>query len=101
MGKREKRKNTTSLRYTVHASKVRSRTNLETLGNLLADLLFCSVFGSSLILLVAMIRGIVLTMHRTTKVQRQDVFRRNSIDSRRIIMRRGTAPRSSKEGQVA
>ncbi len=45
---------------------------------------------SSLILLVAMIGAIVLTMHRTTKVQRQDVFRRNALDSRRTIMRRTT-----------
>ena len=36
-----------------------------------------------LILLVAMIGAIVLTMHRTTKVKRQDVFRRNALDSRR------------------
>jgi NADH-ubiquinone oxidoreductase chain 6 len=43
---------------------------------------------SSLILLVAMIGAIVLTMHRTTKVKRQDVFRRNAIDSRRTIMKR-------------
>ncbi|KAI3664379.1 hypothetical protein L1987_89876 [Smallanthus sonchifolius] len=34
-----------------------------------------------------MIGAIVLTMHRTTKVKRQDVFRRNAIDSRRTIMR--------------
>ncbi|KAA3449941.1 NADH-ubiquinone oxidoreductase chain 6 [Gossypium australe] len=37
---------------------------------------------------VAMIGAIVLTMHRTTKVKRQDVFRRNALDSRRTIMRR-------------
>ncbi|KAJ0242588.1 hypothetical protein HA466_0205410 [Hirschfeldia incana] len=36
----------------------------------------------SLILLVAMIEAIVLTMHRTTKVKRHDVFRRNAIDFR-------------------
>ncbi|KAH0679174.1 hypothetical protein KY284_020259 [Solanum tuberosum] len=30
-----------------------------------------------------MIGAIVLTMHRTTKVKRQDVFRRNALDSRR------------------
>ena len=32
-----------------------------------------------LILLVAMIGAIVLTMHRTTKVKRQDVFRRKDL----------------------
>ncbi|CAN0827266.1 hypothetical protein LINGRAPRIM_LOCUS2530 [Linum grandiflorum] len=75
--------NTTSLRYTVYAGKVRSWTNLETLGNFLLP---------SLILLVAMIGAIVLTMRRTTKVKRQDIFRRNAIDFRRTIMRRTTDP---------
>uniref|UniRef100_UPI0030DF67B4 NADH dehydrogenase subunit 6 n=1 Tax=Aechmea fasciata TaxID=326768 RepID=UPI0030DF67B4 len=39
-------RNTTLWRYTVHAGKVRSWTNLETLGNLLLYLLFRLVFGS-------------------------------------------------------
>ncbi|KAB2090383.1 hypothetical protein ES319_A03G120200v1 [Gossypium barbadense] len=77
-------RNTTSLRYTVYAVKVRSWTNLETLGNLLYT------YYSS----VAMIGAIVLTMHRTTHgaVKRQDVFRRNAISFRRTIMRRTTDP---------
>jgi NADH-ubiquinone oxidoreductase chain 6 len=83
-------RNTTSLRYTVYAGKVRSWTNLETLGNLLYTYYSVWFLVSSLILLVAMIGAIVLTMHRTTKVKRQDVFRRNALDSRRtIISRRG------------
>jgi len=80
-------RNTTSLRYMVYAGKVRSWTNLETLGNLLYTYYFVWFLVSSLILLVAMIGAIVLTMHRTTKVKRQDVFRRNAIDFRRTIMR--------------
>nr|QFO90870.1 NADH dehydrogenase subunit 6 [Cynodon dactylon x Cynodon transvaalensis] len=80
-------RNTTSLRYTVYAGKVRSWTNLETLGNLLYTYYSVWFLVSSLILLVAMIGAIVLTMHRTTKVKRQDVFRRNALDSRRTIMR--------------
>nr|UHJ18894.1 NADH dehydrogenase subunit 6 [Aragoa abietina]UHJ18940.1 NADH dehydrogenase subunit 6 [Aragoa cleefii] len=83
-------RNTTSLRYTVYA--VRSWTNLETLGNLLYTYYSVWFLVPSLILLVAMIGAIVLTMHRTTKVKRQDVFRRNAIDSRRTIMRRTTDP---------
>nr|ULQ69232.1 NADH dehydrogenase subunit 6 [Ecdeiocolea monostachya] len=79
---------TTSLRYTVYASKVRSWTNLETLGNLLYTYYSVWFLLPSLILLVAMIGAIVLTMHRTTSVKRQDVFRRNALDSRRTIMRR-------------
>ena len=79
-------RNTTSLRYTVHAGKVRSWTNLETLGNLLYTYYSVRFLVPSPILLVAMIGAIVLTMHRTTKVKRQDVFRRNAIDSRRTIM---------------
>ena len=39
-----------------------------------------------LLVLVVIILAIVLTMHRTTKVKRQDVFRRNAIDFRRTIM---------------
>lgn len=81
---------TTSLRYTVYAGKVRSWTNLETLGNLLYTYYFVWFLVSSLILLVAMIGAIVLTMHRTTKAKRQDVFRRNALDFRRTIMRRTT-----------
>ncbi|KAI3831317.1 hypothetical protein C5167_019830 [Papaver somniferum] len=83
---------TTSLRYTVYAGKVQSWTNLETLGNLLYTYYSVWFLVPSLILLVAMIGAIVLTMHRTTKVKRQDVFRRNAIDSRRTIMRRTTDP---------
>uniref|UniRef100_UPI0030E3D6D6 NADH dehydrogenase subunit 6 n=1 Tax=Eremochloa ophiuroides TaxID=866555 RepID=UPI0030E3D6D6 len=85
-------RNTTSLGYTVYAGKVRSWTNLETLGNLLYTYYSVWFLVSSLILLVAMIGAIVLTMHRTTKVKRQDVFRRNALDFRRTIMRR---PRAS------
>uniref|UniRef100_A0A151UEX6 NADH-ubiquinone oxidoreductase chain 6 n=1 Tax=Cajanus cajan TaxID=3821 RepID=A0A151UEX6_CAJCA len=85
-------RNTTSLRYTVYAGKVRSWTNLETLGNLLYTYYFVWFLVPSLILLVAMIGAIVLTMHRTTQVKRQDVFRRNAIDFRRTIMRRTTDP---------
>ena len=87
-----KRRKTTSLRYTVYAGKVRSWTNLETLGNLLYTYYSVWFLVPSPILLVAMIGAIVLTMHRTTKVKRQDVFRRNAIDSRRTIMRRTTDP---------
>lgn len=83
-------RNTTSLGYTVYAGKVRSWTNLETLGNLLYTYYSVWFLVSSLILLVAMIGAIVLTMHRTTKVRRQDVFRRNALDSRRTIIVRPT-----------
>ncbi|KAI3881109.1 hypothetical protein MKX03_010122 [Papaver bracteatum] len=83
---------TTFLRYTIYAGKVQSWTNLETLGNLLYTYYSVWFLVPSLILLVAMIGDIVLTMHRTTKVKRQDVFRRNAIDSRRTIMRRTTDP---------
>src|ERR1039457_2204721 len=80
-------RNTTSLRYMVYAEKVQSWTNLETLGNLLYTHYFVWFLVPSLILLVAMIGAIVLTMHRTTRVQRQDIFRRNALDSRRAIMK--------------
>ena len=60
-------RNTTSLRYTVYAVKVRSWTNLETLGNLLYTYYSVWFLVPSLILLVAMIGAIVLTMHRGEK----------------------------------
>lgn len=94
-------RNTTSLRYTVYAGKVRSWTNLETLGNLLYTYYFVWFLVPSLILLVAMIGAIVLTMHRTIKVKRQDLFRRNAIDFRRTIMRRTTDPSQSTKRKVA
>ncbi|KAI3861823.1 hypothetical protein MKX03_027428 [Papaver bracteatum] len=66
---------TTSLRYTVYGGKVQSWTNLETLGNLFYTYYSVWFLVPNLILLVAMIGDIVLTMHRTTKVKRHDVFR--------------------------
>ncbi|CAN6458962.1 unnamed protein product [Victoria cruziana] len=82
--------NTTSLIYMVHAGKVRSWTNSETLGNLLYTYYSVWFLVPSPILLVAMIGAIVLTMHRATMVKRQDVFRRNAMAFRRTIMRRMT-----------
>ncbi|CAN6455512.1 unnamed protein product [Victoria cruziana] len=82
--------NTTYLIYMVHAEKVRSWTNSETLGNLLYTYDSVWFLVPSPILLVAMIGAIVLTMHRATMVKRQDVFRRNAMASRRTIMRRMT-----------
>nr|YP_009317704.1 NADH dehydrogenase subunit 6 [Zygodon viridissimus]AOY35751.1 NADH dehydrogenase subunit 6 [Zygodon viridissimus] len=76
---------TTYLTYTVYAEKIQSWTNLETLGNLLYTTYFVLFLVSSLILLVAMIGAIVLTMHKTTQVKRQDVFRQNAIDFKNTI----------------
>nr|QXT44722.1 NADH dehydrogenase subunit 6 [Nitellopsis obtusa] len=76
---------TTGLYFTVYASKIQSWTNLETLGNLLYTTYFYLFLVSSLILLVAMIGAIVLTMHKTTQVKRQDVFQQNMIDFQKTI----------------
>nr|YP_002860283.1 NADH dehydrogenase subunit 6 [Nothoceros aenigmaticus]ACC86806.1 NADH dehydrogenase subunit 6 [Nothoceros aenigmaticus] len=76
---------TTYLTYTVYAGKIQSWTNLETLGNLLYTTYFTSFLFSSFISLVAMIGATVLTMHRTTRVKRQDVFRQNARDFRNTI----------------
>jgi NADH:ubiquinone oxidoreductase subunit 6 (subunit J) len=65
--------------------KIQSWTNLETLGNLLYITYFILFLVSSLILLVAMIGAIVLTMHKTTHVKRQDVFQQNAIDFQSTI----------------
>lgn len=81
---------TTSPRYTVHAGGIRSWTNSETSGNSLHTYYFVRFSVSSPIPSVAMIGATVLTMHRTTRVKRQDVFRQNAIDFKRTIMRRTT-----------
>ena len=76
-----------SLRYTVHAGEIQGWTNSETSGNSLHTYYSVRFLVSSLILSVAMIGATVLTMHRTTRVKRQDVFRQNAIDSKRTMMR--------------
>nr|QIA60156.1 NADH dehydrogenase subunit 6 [Haplomitrium mnioides]QIA60198.1 NADH dehydrogenase subunit 6 [Haplomitrium mnioides] len=77
--------NATCLTYTVYAGKIHSWTNLETLGNSPHTTYFSLFLVSSLIPLVALIGAIVLTMHKTTKVKRQDVFVQNAIDFRNTI----------------
>nr|YP_009478080.1 NADH dehydrogenase subunit 6 [Anthoceros angustus]AVP12833.1 NADH dehydrogenase subunit 6 [Anthoceros angustus] len=76
---------TTYLTYTVYAGKIQSWTNLETLGNLLYTTYFILFLFSSFILLVAMIGATVLTMHKTTRVKRQNVFRQNARDFQNTI----------------
>lgn len=73
------------LTYTAYAEKIQSWTNIESVGNLLYTTYFILFLISSLILLVAMIGAIVLTMHKTAKVKRQDVFKQNAIDFQTTI----------------
>jgi NADH-ubiquinone oxidoreductase chain 6 len=73
------------LTYTAYASKIQSWTNIESVGNLLYTTYFILFLVSSLILLVAMIGAIVLTMHKTAKVKRQDVFQQNAINFQTTI----------------
>ncbi len=68
------------LTYTVYASKIQSWSNIESIGNLLYTTYFVFFLLASIILLVAMIGAIVLTMHKTTQVKRQDVYEQNAID---------------------
>jgi len=75
----------TSSAYTAYASKIQSWTNIESVGNLLYTTYFFLFLVSSLILLVAMIGAIVLTMHKTAKVKRQDVFQQNAINYQTTI----------------
>jgi NADH-ubiquinone oxidoreductase chain 6 len=72
--------NATYLTYTAYAGKIHNWTNIEAVGNLLYTTYFIFFLLASLILLVAMIGAIVLTMHKTTQVKRQDVFQQNAID---------------------
>ena len=76
---------TNFLTYTAYASKIQSWTNIESVGNLLYTTYFILFLISSLILLVAMIGAIVLTMHKTAKVKRQDVFQQNAINFQTTI----------------
>ena len=76
---------TSFLTYTAYASKIQSWTNIESVGNLLYTTYFILFLVSSLILLVAMIGAIVLTMHKTAKVKRQDVFQQNAINFQTTI----------------
>lgn len=71
--------------YTAYASKIQSWSNIESIGNLLYTTYFILFLVSSLILLVAMIGAIVLTMHKTAKVKRQDVFQQNAINYQTTI----------------
>ena len=71
--------------YVTYANKIQSWTNIESIGNLLYTSYFLFFLLSSLILLVAMIGAIVLTMHKTTSVKRQDVFQQNSVDFQTTI----------------
>ena len=75
----------TSSAYIAYASKIQSWTNIESVGNLLYTTYFFLFLVSSLILLVAMIGAIVLTMHKTAKVKRQDVFQQNAINYQTTI----------------
>lgn len=76
---------TTYLTYTAYAGKIQSWTNIESVGNLLYTTYYILFLLASLILLVAMIGAIVLTMHKTTQVKRQDVFKQNAIDFQSTI----------------
>jgi NADH-ubiquinone oxidoreductase chain 6 len=71
--------------YITYANKIQSWTNIESVGNLLYTSYFLFFLLSSLILLVAMIGAIVLTMHKTTSVKRQDVFQQNAVDFQTTI----------------
>jgi NADH-ubiquinone oxidoreductase chain 6 len=76
---------TSYLTYTVYANKIHSWTNIESVGNLLYTTYFIFFLLCSLILLVAMIGAIVLTMHKITRVKKQDVFQQNAVDFRTTI----------------
>lgn len=75
----------TYITYTAYAGKIQSWTNIESVGNLLYTTYFIFFLLASVILLVAMIGAIVLTMHKTTQVKRQDVFEQNAIDFQTTI----------------
>jgi NADH-ubiquinone oxidoreductase chain 6 len=73
------------LNFELFANKVQSITNIEAIGQILYTHYFYLFIVASLILLVAMIGAIVLTMHKTTLVKRQEVFKQNAIDFAKTI----------------
>ena len=77
---RTTRESANFITYTAYACKIQSWTNLESIGALVYTTYFILFLVSSLILLVAMIGAIVLTMHKTSIVKRQDVFHQDTIN---------------------
>lgn len=57
---------------------VKNITNIETIGSIVYTFFFYYFLVASVILLVAMIGAIVLTMHKSIDVRRQEVFHQNT-----------------------
>jgi NADH-ubiquinone oxidoreductase chain 6 len=74
-----------ALNFEMFANKVQSIPNIEAIGQILYTHSFYLFIVASLILLVAMIGAIVLTMHKSTLVKRQEVFKQNAIDFAKTI----------------
>lgn len=74
-----------ALNFELLANKLQSIPNIEAIGQILYTHYFFFFIVASLILLVAMIGAIVLTMHKTTPVKRQEVFKQNAIDFAKTI----------------
>jgi NADH-ubiquinone oxidoreductase chain 6 len=71
--------------YIMYANKIQSWNNIESVGNLLYTSYFLFFILSSIILLVAMIGAIVLTMHKTSQVKRQDAFLQSAVDFQNTV----------------
>jgi len=69
----------------MYANKIQSWNNIESVGNLLYTSYFLFFILSSIILLVAMIGAIVLTMHKTSQVKRQDAFLQSAVDFQNTV----------------
>ena len=74
-----------ALNFEMFVNKIQSIPNIEAIGQILYTHSFYFFILASLILLVAMIGAIVLTMHKTTLVKRQEVFKQNAIDFAKTI----------------
>lgn len=67
------------------AGNAKNVTNIETLGSVIYTFFFYYFIVASIILLVAMIGAIVLTMHKSIDVKRQEVFDQNTRQFKKTV----------------
>lgn len=71
--------------FTEWAGNSKNVTNIETLGSVIYTFFFYYFIVASIILLVAMIGAIVLTMHKSIDVKRQEVFDQNTRQFKKTV----------------
>ena len=75
----------TAVKYIEWSSYINTVTNIQAVGQLIYTYYFYFFLMASLILLVAMIGAIVLTMHKSVGIKRQEVFEQNTREFTKTI----------------